>query len=137
MSDNNSVTQYDHNDHIDLGYIQADEVSEGDLAVDYVEEHDAKFDTLMEDTPEVADNTPAQVEKPEYVTGGYASLSQGDPSSSFRQVTEGPQVAYVNRKFGIEGDKFTAETAEAVREYQRNNGLRVTGKVSPAMYRNL
>lgn len=78
-----------------------------------------------------------QDQKPAYFTGGYTTLSEGTSASNFRQVSSGEQVAYVNRVLGLSGDRYTSETTEAVKKYQQDNGLKVTGKVSPALYRSL
>lgn len=99
-----------------------------------VEKQEEQIAAVQEPQPEA---TPAKVEKPAFPTGGFASLSDGKAASSFRQITSGAQVAYVNYVFGLDGDQYTDETTEAVKEYQQKNNLRVTGKVSPALYRNL
>lgn len=137
-------TQHDHNEHIHQGYIQVDEtVNEG--LTDHDESHDAVSDSVEDyviavDPVQAEGDVPVQTEKeekPEYVTGSYAQLTDGKSSSSFRQITSGPQVAYVNRVLGLSGDQYTEETTAAVREYQKEKGFRVTGKVSPAMYRRM
>lgn len=79
--------------------------------------------------PQITDN------KPPYKGWKYGWL--GKDSGRSDVTSSGENVAFVNAKFGIAGDVFTDQTAEAVKNYQREKGLRPTGKVTPGLYQNL
>lgn len=53
------------------------------------------------------------------------------------QVNEGAEVAQINSKFGIEGDVFTSETEDAVKNWQSENGLVATGVLTVDQYGRL
>ena len=151
----NGVTRDDHNDHIDLGYIQSDdavinEVTEHDLVADSIEEstwevnevteHDLVADSLEENTWEVHDQVSdddnydfSSGNKPDFGDAGLL----GRKFSGAKVTSEGPQVEYVNRALGVDATEYTLETAHAVKRYQSENKLKPTGRVDADLYDRL
>lgn len=59
--------------------------------------------------------------------GKYYSTGRGG-------VNHGPAVEYMNRKFGLSGDRFTSETHNAVVAWQKKNRFFGSGKVDFEQY---
>lgn len=48
-----------------------------------------------------------------------------------------PAVALINTALGVEGDRFTVETVEAVNAFQETKGLKPVGNVGPVTWERL
>lgn len=75
------------------------------------------------------------VTKPPFTLGRFSVL--GKPAGRVTVVSTGPETKYVNRVFGVVGDAYTEETANAVTKYQEEHGLPANGKVNSALYQQL
>lgn len=74
-------------------------------------------------------------EKPVFSHGPHTLL--GADVGRSRVVNNGPEVAYINARFGISGDEFTEATTAAVVEYQRSRGYKPQNRVSRLLYSEL
>lgn len=87
------------------------------------------------------DAQPEVVEDDSHETDGEQpskpGLDQGAVIGPYHSVRTGEAVAYVNNALGLEGDRYTRETVLAVKRYQSENDLRVTGVVNYELYNKL
>jgi hypothetical protein len=101
-------------------------------------EFEARTVEQPEEAPVTAFDAPQEApvaEKPVFSHGEHTLL--GSDIGRPRVVNQGPEVAYINAKFGIEGDQYTQDTAAAVSEYFRAQGLRPETRLTRAQYESL
>lgn len=140
MTDNNFYEDGDFTSE-ELRILAADgeervSIKDGQVTADVITVDSISEDTLVADEV-TEDTTPAAkpAEKPEFDLKRIAAY--GVEGYYLASKSEGPVVAYVNNKFGIEGDRYTPETREAVLAFQTENKIRRTGRVDRETYNAL
>lgn len=136
MTDNHEEHYWEHDPH--------NEVHEDDLIANSIHEDVMRAEQVSEDFIQANEITESDLEvtsfaapaesedKPAFGIWKYGKFGKSDDVLATQ--SSGPQVAYINKKFNIQGDEFTDETKSSVFKYQKQNGLRPSGRVDKRTY---